>query len=71
MNLEESACAPHVESKKVVQVVSGVEPLAPAGSCLTMMDACARAMGGDDPGTAYAAAMLWFKGYPEPPYVAV
>jgi hypothetical protein len=29
------------------------------------IDACARAMGGDDPAVAYAAAMVWYQGYPD------
>jgi hypothetical protein len=46
---------------------------APAGSpamvravpCDPSIDACARAMGGNDPAVAYAAAMLWYHGYPD------
>jgi nucleoside-diphosphate-sugar epimerase len=35
------------------------------GSDLSI-DYCAGTMGGDDPSTAYAAAMLWYQGYPSP-----
>jgi isoamylase len=31
------------------------------------IDHCAGTMGGDDPSTAYAAAMLWYQGYPYSP----
>jgi isoamylase len=31
------------------------------------IDHCAGTMGGDDPSIAYAAAMLWYQGYPCPP----
>ena len=36
--------------------------------CNPMIEDRARAMGGDDPATAYAAAMLWYQGYPEAPH---
>jgi glycogen operon protein len=36
------------------------------GGCDPLVDACAGAMGGDDPTSAYAAAMLWYQGYPAP-----
>ena len=39
--------------------------------CDPALDACAKAMGGEDPAAAYAAAMLWFQGYPDPPHTAV
>ena len=35
--------------------------------CNPSMEDCARAMGGDDPDLAYAAAMLWYQGYPDIP----
>jgi hypothetical protein len=50
---------------------SASEPLASVGCCDPVMNVCARAMGGDDPGTAYAAAILWFQGYPDPPHPGV
>ena len=31
------------------------------------IDHCAETMGGDDPSTAYAAAILWYQGYPYSP----
>jgi len=39
--------------------------------CNPSIDACAEAMGGEDPDTAYAAAMLWYLGYPDPPHPGV
>jgi isoamylase len=42
-----------------------------AGGCDPAMDACAKEIGGDDPATAYAAAMLWYQGYPDPPHPVV
>jgi glycogen operon protein len=36
------------------------------GGCDPILDACAEAMGGEDPTSAYAAAMLWYQGYPTP-----
>lgn len=39
--------------------------------CDPAIEACAKAMGGDDPATAYAAAMLWYQGYPDPPHPGV
>jgi glycogen operon protein len=33
--------------------------------CDPLLDVCAEAMGGEDPAAAYAAAMLWYQGYPE------
>ncbi|HVW69397.1 MAG TPA: glycogen debranching protein GlgX [Steroidobacteraceae bacterium] len=33
--------------------------------CDPAVEACAKAMGGTDPDSAYAAAMLWSQGYPE------
>ncbi len=35
--------------------------------CDPAIETCAEAMGGDDPAAAYAAAMLWYQGYPDPP----
>jgi len=35
------------------------------GGCDPLLDDCAARMGGDDPATAYAAAMLWYQGYPQ------
>jgi hypothetical protein len=37
------------------------------GGCDPLIDDCAAAIGGDDPSIAYAAAMLWYQGYPNPP----
>jgi glycogen operon protein len=34
------------------------------GGADSSIDYCAGTMGGDDPSTAYAAAMLWYQGYP-------
>lgn len=42
-----------------------------AGGCNPSIDACAEAMGGGDPDTAYAAAVLWYQGYPDPPHPGV
>lgn len=42
-----------------------------SGGCDPLLDDCAKAMGGQDPATAYAAAMLWYQGYPDPPHPAV
>ncbi len=36
--------------------------------CNSSVEDCARAMGGDDPASAYAAAMLWYQGYPDAPH---
>ena len=41
------------------------------GGCNPSIDACAEAMGGEDPDTAYAAAILWSQGYPDPPHPGV
>ena len=41
------------------------------GGCNPSIEACAEAMGGVDPDAAYAAAMLWYQGYPDPPHPAV
>jgi hypothetical protein len=41
------------------------------GGCNPSIDACAEAMGGEDPDTAYAAAMLWYQGYPDPSHRGV
>jgi len=30
-----------------------------------LSDECAATFGGGDPSTAYAAAMLWYQGYPD------
>jgi isoamylase len=38
-------------------------PLA-GGACNVPLEACAKAMGGEDADVAYAAAMLWYQGYP-------
>ena len=38
-----------------------------ACGCNHSIEDCARAMGGDDPDLAYAAAMLWYQGYPDVP----
>jgi hypothetical protein len=49
-----------------VLVAGGVR----SGGCNPSIDHCAGSMGGDDPSAAYAAAMLWYQGYPdaaEPP----
>ena len=35
--------------------------------CNPLIEDCARAMGGNDPASTYAAAMLWYQGYPEAP----
>jgi isoamylase len=35
------------------------------GGCNPSIDHCAGAIGGDDPSAAYAAAMLWYQGYPD------
>jgi len=57
--------------------LSGVEPIAKPlvdptvvtnRGCNPMIEDCARAMGGDDPASAYAAAILWYQGYPEAPH---
>jgi glycogen operon protein len=37
------------------------------GGCDPSIEDCAQAMGGDDPDVAYAAAMLWYQGYPDVP----
>jgi isoamylase len=37
------------------------------GGCDPLIDDCAASIGGEDPSTAYAAAMLWYQGYPDPP----
>jgi hypothetical protein len=42
-----------------------------AGGCNPSIDACAEAIGGEDPDCAYAAAMLWYQGYPDPPHPGV
>jgi len=34
-------------------------------ACDPALEACAEAMGGADPGASYAAAMLWYQGYPD------
>lgn len=44
---------------------------AATGGCNPSIDACAEAMGGEDPDTAYAAAILWYQGYPDPPHPQV
>jgi pullulanase/glycogen debranching enzyme len=50
---------------------AGDSPIAPAavatGGCDSLIDHCATSIGGKDPSTAYAAAMLWYQGYPGPP----
>ncbi|MDB6014981.1 MAG: glycogen debranching enzyme [Gammaproteobacteria bacterium] len=50
---------------------AGDSPIAPAavatGGCDSLIDHCATSIGGEDPSTAYAAAMLWYQGYPGPP----
>lgn len=38
-----------------------------AGGTSLFFDACAQGMRGGDPNVAYAAAMLWYQGYPEAP----
>ena len=49
-----------------------VDPTVTRGACCDpSMEACAKAMGGNDPATAYAAAMLWSQGYPDPPHPGV
>ena len=48
---------------------AGDSPIAPAavaiGGCDSLIDECAATFGGGDPSTAYAAAMLWYQGYPD------
>jgi hypothetical protein len=48
---------------------AGDSPIAPAavatGGCDSSIDECAASFGGGDPSTAYAAAMLWYQGYPD------
>jgi hypothetical protein len=48
---------------------AGDSPIAPAavatGGCESLIDECAGSFGGGDPSTAYAAAMLWYQGYPD------
>jgi glycogen operon protein len=39
-----------------------------AGGCNPLTDVCAAAIGGDDPASAYAAAILWYQGYPDAPH---
>jgi hypothetical protein len=59
--------------------VSGAGPVAASsptrpsrtGGCNPSIEACAEAMGGKDPDAAYAAAMLWYQGYPDPPHPGV
>ena len=41
-----------------------VAPSATTGGADPAIDCCAGKMGGDDPSAAYAAAMLWYRGYP-------
>jgi hypothetical protein len=41
-----------------------VAPSVTTGGADLAVDHCAGMMGGDDPSTAYAAAMLWYQGYP-------
>jgi hypothetical protein len=49
---------------------AGDSPIAAAavaiGSCDSLIDECAASFGGGDPSTAYAAALLWYQGYPDP-----
>jgi isoamylase len=44
-----------------------VAPGITTGGSDPSIDYCAGAMGGNDTSTAYAAAMLWYQGYPYPP----
>ena len=48
---------------------AGDSPIAPAavatGGCDSLIDECAASFGGGDASTAYAAAMLWYQGYPD------
>ncbi len=46
---------------------AGDSPIAPAvvATCDSSIDECAASFGGGDPSTAYAAAMLWYQGYPD------
>ena len=44
---------------------AGSPPVVRAVPCDPAIDACARTMGGDNPAVAYAAAMLWYRGYPD------
>lgn len=48
------------------QTSKGSAGLRPGG-CNPSIQDCAQAMGGDDPDLAYAAAMLWYQGYPDLP----
>jgi glycogen operon protein len=53
-----AACDSADPAVKTVQHVAG-------RGCDPMVDSCAGAMGGDDAEAAYAAAVLWYQGYPE------
>jgi hypothetical protein len=48
---------------------AGDPSIAPAavatGGCDSLIDECAASFGGGEPATAYAAAMLWYQGYPD------
>ena len=48
---------------------AGDPSIAPAavatGGCDSLIEECAASFGGGEPSTAYAAAMLWYQGYPD------
>jgi hypothetical protein len=76
MHPAESASAQHPEGEKVAldnqEPHQAARPLVDptvvtSRGCNPMIENRARAMGGDDPASAYAAAMLWYQGYPEAP----
>lgn len=80
MSLQIPPSPEHLQSRLAVDTATDLPAASKAstggvptatGSCNPSLDACAEAMGGEDPDTAYAAAVLWYQGYPDPPHPGV